>query len=369
MARHRLVRNLFLIFIIISYVGLVFYSIGSNKKAMQKDNYWAWYRAYITQGEYGTFVNTGSEEHPIALSESQGYGMLITILAAEKGYIKEDQFIRLFHYYKANRISEQIPLMKWRQEKTNGIWGDSDQNNATDGDLDIAYALIQAEKQWPHSTEHYGRAARKLLDAIKTYNYSQTTGLLTVGNWASVDRRAEKMIRPSDIIPSYFDTFAAYTHDAFWTTLSNNAISALEKMSQQTASGLLPDFAWVQGNDIIPAKPYEVANQNDGNYAYNAARIPLRLADSENPRVRSVLDKMLGFLQKQPVVYAGYTLKGEPLVRNQSDSFSAPLLYASEDKKEFSNLYASQRWIYDTLVTGDNYYGETLKTLVLLQLH
>ena len=71
----------------------------------------------MSQSTKGAFVNTGTKEDPIALSESQGYGMLITVLAAQKGYIKEDQFMRLFHYYQANRISKTNTLMKWKQEK------------------------------------------------------------------------------------------------------------------------------------------------------------------------------------------------------------------------------------------------------------
>lgn len=369
MARHRVTRYILLVLIIISYLSLVIYSIGSNKAALQKDNYWNWYRAYVTQAEHGTFVNTGTQEKPVALSESQGYGMLITVLAAQKGYIKEDQFMRLFHYYKANRISVENPLMKWRQEKTDSGWISHDKNNATDGDLDIAYALIQAEKIWPQSTEKYGEAAILLLNAIKSYNYSQTTGLLTVGNWATVDAKAEKIIRTSDIIPSYFKAFATYTKDPFWTQLEANSIDALEKMSQANQTGLLPDFAWVTGQTITPAKPYEVADKNDGYYAYNATRVPLRLADSNQPKVKAILNKLLTFFQKQPVVYDGYTLKGKPLVKTQSQSFSAPILYASNKKNNFSTLYASQRWVFDNKITGEDYYGDTLKTLVLLKLY
>jgi endo-1,4-beta-D-glucanase Y len=116
-------------------------------------------------------------------------------------------------------------------------------NNATDGDLDIAYALIQAEKLWPDSIEHYGDAAQKLLESIKNNNYSEKTGLLTVGNWATVDPKAEMLIRFSDIMPTYYKAFADFTDDPFWTKLEINATKALTQMSQETSTGLLPDFA------------------------------------------------------------------------------------------------------------------------------
>ena len=115
MSKFRLLKYFFVIVILVSYAGLVIFSISSNKEALQKDNYWDWYRSYVSQSTKGAFVNTGTKEDPIALSESQGYGMLITVLAAQKGYIKEDQFMRLFHYYQANRISKTNTLMKWKQ--------------------------------------------------------------------------------------------------------------------------------------------------------------------------------------------------------------------------------------------------------------
>ncbi|MFR4176050.1 MAG: hypothetical protein ACLUQC_08305 [Lactococcus raffinolactis] len=113
----------------------------------------------------------------------------------------------------------------------------------------------------------------------------------------------------------------------------------------------------------------EIAGKNDGDYAYNAARVPLRLADSDKPEVKKTLDKMLMFFEKQPVIYGGYTLKGKPLVKNQSNSFSAPILYATKGDKNFSNLYASQRWIFNYAIVGKDYYGDTLKVLVLLKLY
>ena len=369
MSIHRLVKYLFTVLILVSYIGLVLFSISSNKEALQKNSYWDWYRNYVSQSSKGTFVNTGTQEDPVALSESQGYGMLITLLAAQKGYTKEDQFMRLFHYYKANRISEQNTLMKWQQKKSPNGWSSVDQNNATDGDLDIAYALIQADKLWPDSFEQYGLAAQQLLASIKAHNYSEKTGLLTVGNWATVDSKAETMIRTSDMIPHYFETFAAYTKDPFWTKWEAHTTKALTQMSQQTSTGLLPDFAWVTASSITPLKPNEIAGKNDGDYAYNAARVPLRLADSDKPEVKKTLDKMLMFFEKQPVIYGGYTLKGKPLVKNQSNSFSAPILYATKGDKNFSNLYASQRWIFNYAIVGKDYYGDTLKVLVLLKLY
>ena len=42
MSKQRLIKYFFLVFILVSYAGLVLFSISSNKEALQKDSYWAW---------------------------------------------------------------------------------------------------------------------------------------------------------------------------------------------------------------------------------------------------------------------------------------------------------------------------------------
>ena len=60
MSIHRLVKYLFTVLILVSYIGLVLFSISSNKEVLQKNSYWDWYRNYVSQSSKGTFVNTGS---------------------------------------------------------------------------------------------------------------------------------------------------------------------------------------------------------------------------------------------------------------------------------------------------------------------
>lgn len=369
MSKSLIRKYLFITAIIIAYVVLIVFSISSNKKNLQATTYKAWYRNYVIQSIKGTYVNTGDEDHPTALSESQGYGMVITALAAQKGFASEAQFSRLFNYYKDHTISENIPLMMWKQHETSKGWISVDKNNATDGDLDIAYALILAQRLWPNSEYHYGKAAEAILNAIKKYNYNPETGLLTVGNWATPNEKQNKLLRPSDIIPTYFNTFSKFTNDDFWTQLEKRSAWAISELSDQHASGLIPDFAWVKGNQITPVKPKEISGKYDGDYSYNAARIPLRLADSKDKKVEKALNKMLTFFQKQPVIRGGYTLTGKKLVDNQSASYSAPILYATNNQKNYTGLYASQRWVFEHPLNGKDYYGDTLKTMVLLKLY
>ena len=64
--------------------------------------------------------------------------MLISVLRKEK-----DDFDGLLAFYK-EFINPTFGLMKWQVRSANGNLWTSDENSATDGDLDAAYALFKA---------------------------------------------------------------------------------------------------------------------------------------------------------------------------------------------------------------------------------
>ncbi|MHC9000344.1 glycosyl hydrolase family 8 [Enterococcus bulliens] len=306
---------------------------------------------------------------PVSLSEGQGYGMVITALAAKKNLVSEDSFAELFTYYKEYTVSKDSSLMKWKQENTEDGWESTDKHNATDGDLDIAYALILASKEWPDSKNQYRKAAITLLNDIKRDNYNSNTGLLTVGNWATADKKARTIFRTSDVMPVYFEAFFNFTKDDFWQNLNQKSSSVLKELSEQQKTGLLPDFAIIDQGSVRAALPKEVSEPNDANYSYNASRIPMRLANSTNADVQQVLAKMMKYFDQQSSVYGGYKLNGTKLVEDQSKSFSASILYAAkQDQDNYSGLYKKQQWIFKNPIEGKNYYGDSLQTMVVLQL-
>lgn len=66
------------------------------------------------------------------------YGMLISVLRKEKA-----DFDGLLAFYKSF-INPKFGLMKWQVRSENGSLVASDDNSATDGDMDAAYALFKA---------------------------------------------------------------------------------------------------------------------------------------------------------------------------------------------------------------------------------
>ena len=352
------------------YIAMVLFNINDNQKKLEKSAYQQWHSTYVKKSSVGTFVKTNpKEEIDISLSEGHGYGMLITMEAVKRGWASEKDFNELYQYYKNFQISKDNPLMSWQQTYEANKPIKKEATNATDGDLDIAYALIEASKQWPNSQTNYKAAAQKLLSGIKARNYNSTNKLLTVGDWATKDSDSYNLIRPSDIVPSYFDTFAAFSGDDFWRTLKKNSVKALENLSNQHKTGLLPDFAWVEKDTVTPAKKNQIAGANDGNYGANACRIPWRLASSNDKDVNQVLSKMMNFFLEKNTINEGYTLSGKALSSNQSKSFSAPILYAANQKEAYGNLMNAQGWVITDGLSGEDYYGDTLTTLITLQMN
>ncbi|WP_308618554.1 glycosyl hydrolase family 8 [uncultured Enterococcus sp.] len=352
-----------------SYVVILFRTIADNEHNIQINLYQKWRENYVITTKEGSFVDTGTTTRS-TLSEAQGYAMVITTLAAEKGFASESDFEALYAYYTQYQIGNGNHLMQWRQSQTKKGWESDSLHNATDGDLDIAYSLIKASKLWPKSKHDYAAAANKLLADIKQYNYNADTNFLTVGDWATVDQKASRILRPSDIMPAYFTEFYHFTHDSFWQGLNTRGIELLQILSKQVKTGLMPDFAWFETNNTLtPAKKNQVNNQYDGDYSANACRIPLRLMKSNDPKVAPILDKMLAFFADQKFVYAGYSLKGKALVDYQNQSFSAPVLAAAYKAEPYSGLVTSQKWVVEEPIHGKNYYDETLKVLSVLEMY
>ena len=107
------------------------------------------------------------------VSEGAGYGMLLTVVMA--GYDGEARtlFDKLFHVVRANPAyaANQPALMEWRLNADCSSAGEG--WSAMDGDLDIAMALLMADKQWGSTGKvNYRAEALQTIAAIKAMNMS-----------------------------------------------------------------------------------------------------------------------------------------------------------------------------------------------------
>lgn len=187
------------------------------------------------------------------ISEGIGYGMLITVA-------NDDQaaFDKLWAYYKKNRNGDGV--MTWQ---TSVCGGGIATGSATDGEIDVAMALIQAGCEWGGT---YRSDAQSLLTTIKNTEVADCGGKLVLragAGFGGCDRT-----NPSYFAPAYYKVFASVTGDQSWNTLANDSYALLATV-QANKNGLVSD--WTNSSGTIPSG-------TEGEYGPDASRTPWRIA-------------------------------------------------------------------------------------------
>lgn len=258
------------------------------------------------------------------ISEAHGYAMIIVTLMAGYDANAQTIFDGMNTLRKEHESSYETGLMSWI------VYDPSDPNDyvstaATDGDLDMAYALLLAYDQWGDAS--YLSDAQELINNIKESEMSTSTYRTMLGDWDYDDYST----RPSDWMPGHFRSFATATNDNFWNTAAQTVYTMLGQL-QDGSTGLVSDFA--TGSPCEP-DPYAggTGEDNADNYSYNACRVPWRIAlDYAHNGVSSAktdLDKLYTWLRSETGnqagnIMAGYNLDGDAIVGYNDIIFTAP---------------------------------------------
>lgn len=353
------------------YIGIIGYVRLDNTQQLRKEFYKTWKNDYVVAvNQKQSLINTSDTGHKVsALSEAQGYGMLISVQASKLSLEGPHTFNKLYQYYMHHRI-KGTQLMAWRQSRNKyGKWS-SEQTSATDGDLMIAQSLFLASKKWPQK-KYYTNQLRLLLNDILKYEANQHTQVLTVGNWATPESNSANLMRSSDVMPTAFEQFYDFSHNRQWLVIKTKMLNRLFQLSKQHKSGLVPDFSWVTQHNESSVKGAHITNKYANDYYYNACRVPMLLAQSHDPLAQKTLTSMLHFFAKHSTVTAGYTMSGKPLNDYQSASFSAPLLMATSWylNQGYDSLFFHEQWIFAKAMTKHDYYNATLTMYAIMFSH
>lgn len=288
---------------------------------------------YYVKGEI-----TGNPDGFTALgsSEGQGYGMIITALMAGYDTNAKLYFDGLLATARAFRSVNNPYLMGWVVADDVNAQGHF--SSATDGDMDIAYALILAHYQWGSGGSiNYIQEAVNTINALKLENVT-TNNRLNLGDW---DAKSAYNTRPSDWMFSHMRAFYNETNDVTWSNVINNLYGVYGNFSSNYSSstGLVSDF--IVNNPPQPAPPNYLGEfPETGDYYYNAGRFPLRVvmdyALYGTTDAYNVANKLISWVKpatgNNPAnIRAGYQLNGTPLPGSnyQSAVFIAPFVAAS----------------------------------------
>lgn len=340
-----------------------------------RDFYDTWKSAYVRSGcGSGRYYILSGGGHQ-TVSEAHGYGMLVTVLMAGHDPEARTVFDGMVRYFQ-DHPSEIVPsLMSWAQgsscQNTNGA------NSATDGDLDIAYALLLADKQWSSGGAiNYRQLADEVIDGIRNGEVDSGARFVQLGDWAR-DGIHGRATRSSDFMPAHFESFAAVTGDTSWRQIRDRSYTIMQSVQAGFApqTGLLPDFIVEAATSPAPASAGFLEGNNDGRYAYNACRDPWRIATdfvlTGDSRSKTMVQRMTTWMKTRTGgdpenILPGYNLNGNGLGGTYLDlAFVAPFgVAAMVDAGNQSWLDA----IWDVVVAngGGGYYADTIAMLSLI---
>jgi endoglucanase len=223
---------------------------------------WLEFRQRFITAE-GRVVDTGNRN--ISHSEGQGYGLLLA-----EAFDDRPTFDKLLGWTRATLLRPE-GLHAWRF-RPGGV-GVDDQNNATDGDLYIGWALLRAAQRWGRGT--YGQMALTLGQAISERLVLPVQGrtLLLPGVRGFADG-AKVLINPSYYAFPALQAFGQASGDAVWQRLADDGVKLLRE-ARFGRWGLPAD--WVELPRGESAGPVMAAGRPP-RFSYDAVRVPLHLA-------------------------------------------------------------------------------------------
>lgn len=235
----------------------------------------------------------------VCRSEAQGYGMLTVALMAGHDREAKKIFDAMFRFVDAHPSNINPDLMAWQQvELADGRIVSSEDgeseagsDSATDGDLDIAYALLLADAQWGSAGAiNYRAEALKILHATLESVVNPAENTLLLGDWVrhKVDAGEEPGVyalatRSSDFLMGHLKAFAKYDTEntARWEAIHRKMqeIVMTQFRAWSPKTGLIADFLVknTATGRYEPAKGLLLEDDFDGDHNWNACRDPWRL--------------------------------------------------------------------------------------------
>lgn len=341
--------------------------------------YRQWQKRYIKlgckSGEYYVWFERKGKKQSV--SEGQGYGMIITALMAGADPSAKTIYDGLFNFYRDHRNNHRY-LMAWAQDKK---CKSIDQSSATDGDMDIAFSLLLADKQWgSKGAINYLEEARDMIGAIMKYEINPKTYSIILSDAVEYDSKDYFDTRTSDFMPDHFKAFEKATGDKRWTKVVDRGYALFGYMEHTYSpdAGLVPDFIVRINTKPQPAPPHFLESKYDGKYNYNACRVPWRIATdyltTGDKRAKAINDKINSWIRETTNgiadnISAGYTLGGNDIKGRYFEalSFIGPFaVSATVDQKNQKWLNSVWKYLTGFKLKDYDYYDNSIKLLNMI---
>lgn len=309
---------------------------------------------YLEQGR----VIDGSDERLITTSEGQSYALFFALVAND-----QQAFGQVLNWTQRHLaggdLTAQLPAWLWGK-KENGRVGVIDSNPASDSDLWIAYALVEAGRLWDN--HYYQSLGHLLASRILREETAMIEGIGTVLLPAPVGFHLEQGYRvnpsyvPLQLVARMQALYPQYTWQSMYQT-------SVQMLLETMPAGFSPDWA------TLRAGQYSADEVTGPVGNYNAIRTYLWAGMLND----NVAEKTTLVEAMQPFIAATKTLGAPPrevdtqtgrVSQLGSAGFSAsalPLLSAA-GQKELAELQA-ERVNTELVVEGNDHYYDNVLSL------
>lgn len=228
--------------------------VGSGCAAVDAD--WPTFKRGFLEAD-GRIVDTGQGR--ISHSEGQGFGMLLAV-----HYGDREAFDRLWQWTRRELLVRDDGLVAWRWDPQGGLT----RNNASDGDLLVAWALFRAAQKWKGAD--YAEAGRRIAAGIRGKLVRRTAhGLVLLPAIEGFDKPGGMTVNLSYWVFPALQEIAREDPAPEWGELERTGIQMLS-YSYFGRWRLPPD--WLKlGERVVPAEGFPER------FGYDAVRIPLYL--------------------------------------------------------------------------------------------
>lgn len=236
---------------------------ASAAAACSSDDFRAAWRGYAERFvRDGRIVDTGNGN--VSHSEGQGYGLILAAAAGDRA-----GFDRIWAWAQTMLQVRGDRLFAWKWDPKAG--GDGiDSNNATDGDVLIAWGLLRGAEVWDETS--YRDAALEILEAVRDGAVIAEAGRYWLLPATDGFRNGVTVLNPSYFVFPALRAFAAVDRDGGWEELEESGRVLAETARFGTAA-LVPD--WVA---LRPDGRLGPDRRHTFEFGFNAIRVPLYLA-------------------------------------------------------------------------------------------
>ncbi len=255
-------------------------------------------RAFLTRAEWDAFkarfmtadgriLDTGNGDR--SHSEGQGFAMVLATAFNDPG-----AFLALWRWARTTLQVRDDALLAWMWDPAAGEI--ADRNNASDGDVFVAWGLLRAAARWGEPA--WEEEARRILaDVVARCVVRRGDGRLLLPGVEGFVRGERIVVNPSYWVYPAFADFAAADIAGPWDRLARTGVELVDGFAAG-GTGLVPDWCAI-GERVGPAEDLSFA------FGFDAVRVPLYLRWAHPAgAVRDRLRPVVAWAERYPAIGA-----------------------------------------------------------------